>query len=120
MRVHAKPCERKSGPYRSRTDTPFRETDFESVASANSAKGPISDVATEDKTPGPRRQSAATPREKLPRAKAVRYIGSRAAAAITLPHEGPQPRLRDDAVEPRRQGRGREDVAVAGGAGNAV
>src|SRR3954470_16421319 len=33
-------CGMSNGPYRSRTDTPLRELDFESSASANSAKGP--------------------------------------------------------------------------------
>src|SRR5262249_55322731 len=32
------------GPYRSRTDTPLRELDFESSASANSAKGPMTKI----------------------------------------------------------------------------
>src|SRR5688572_275434 len=36
----ASQCKMESGPYRSRTDTPSRELDFESSASANSAKGP--------------------------------------------------------------------------------
>ena len=40
MRHHAKRCKSKGGLYRSRTDTPLRAEDFESSASANSAKRP--------------------------------------------------------------------------------
>lgn len=42
MRHVAKTCKLRDGLYRSRTDTPLRAQDFESSASANSAKRPCS------------------------------------------------------------------------------